>query len=74
MRCPAWWRCDLEGAVQTLDALPATAQGALAAWRAQAERRIEIDRHVANLRTEALAGLASAPVASQTAFQAASPR
>jgi hypothetical protein len=65
---------DLEGAVQALDALPATAQGALAAWRAQAARRIEIDRHVANLRAEALAGLASAPVASPTASPTASPR
>jgi len=51
---------DLEAALQALDGLPATARDALAPWRARAERRVEIDRHVANLRAEALAGLAAA--------------
>ncbi len=48
---------DLEGAAQILDTLPATARDALAPWRAKAQRRIEVDRHVANLRAQALAGL-----------------
>lgn len=51
---------DLEGAVSALDALPPTARAALAPWREAALRRIEIDQHVAGLRAQALADLASA--------------
>ncbi|HEY1425792.1 MAG TPA: mitofilin family membrane protein [Caulobacteraceae bacterium] len=49
---------DLAGAVRDIDALPAPARAALAEWRAAAERRIEIDRLVDDLRARALAGLA----------------
>ena len=48
---------DLEGAMQRVDSLPPTARDALATWRAKAQRRVEIDRHVANLRAQALGGL-----------------
>ncbi|HZZ34616.1 MAG TPA: hypothetical protein VFE03_02745 [Caulobacteraceae bacterium] len=49
---------DLEGAVAILDGLPGARQR-LADWRLRAERRIEIDRHVAGLRAQALAELAA---------------
>jgi len=48
---------DVGGALRLLDALPASARPALAAWRAEAERRAEIDRLVASVRQQALAGL-----------------
>ena len=48
---------DLAGALRALDALPPSARPVLAAWRAEAERRAEIDRLVAAVRDEALAGL-----------------
>lgn len=48
---------DVEGAVAALDALPDPAREVLAPWFAAANRRIEIDRHVAAVRAEALAGL-----------------
>ncbi|PVM84398.1 COG4223 family protein [Caulobacter endophyticus] len=48
---------DLTGALRALDALPPGARPVLAAWRAEAERRAEIDRLVAAVRDEALAGL-----------------
>jgi hypothetical protein len=48
---------DLEGALSTLDRLSPQARAPLATWMASAQRRIEIDRHVANLRAQALAGL-----------------
>ena len=48
---------DLSGALRALDALPPSARPVLAAWRAEAERRAEIDRLVAAVRDEALAGL-----------------
>jgi hypothetical protein len=51
---------DLEDAIAALNALPARAQGPLQAWRAQAQRRIDIDRHVGALRAAALADLAAA--------------
>ncbi|MDB5454552.1 MAG: hypothetical protein JWP92_137 [Caulobacter sp.] len=62
---------DIEAAVRTLDALPDSAQVVLAKWRAAAERRIEIDRHVAAIRAEALAGLAQVTGAQATRAQAA---
>ncbi|HXU99885.1 MAG TPA: hypothetical protein VG166_05250 [Caulobacteraceae bacterium] len=51
---------DLEGAVATLDTLPEAARAGLAPWRDKAERRLEIDRHVAALRATAVADLAAA--------------
>ncbi len=49
---------DVEGAVAALDPLPEAAREVLGPWFAAASRRIEIDRQVAAVRTEALAGLA----------------
>ncbi|MGR4865444.1 COG4223 family protein [Caulobacter sp. LARHSG274] len=51
---------DVEGGLAALEPLPASAQTVLASWRAAAERRVEIDRHVAAIRADALAGLAEA--------------
>jgi hypothetical protein len=51
---------DLEGAVAVLDTLPDSARARLAPWREKALRRIEIDRHIAALRAEAVANLAQA--------------
>ncbi|MBO9557440.1 MAG: hypothetical protein J7515_02495 [Caulobacter sp.] len=48
---------DIEGALNTLEALPPAAQTVLAPWRAAAERRVEIDRHIDAIRADALAGL-----------------
>jgi hypothetical protein len=48
---------DVEGAVQALDPLPDAAREVLAPWINAANRRIEIDRHVAAIRADALAGL-----------------
>ena len=49
---------DIEGALRVLESLPPAAQTVLAPWRAAAERRVEIDRHIAAIRADALAGLA----------------
>lgn len=49
---------DVEGAIRSLDAIPDPARVVLAPWLASAERRVEIDRHVAAIRADALAGLA----------------
>ena len=54
---------DLEDAVQTLQRLPPAARGQLADWLAAADRRIEIDQHIAAVRARALAALAPAPAA-----------
>ncbi len=51
---------DLEGAITVLDTLPAGARAALAPWREQAIRRIDIDRHIAGLRAQAVTDLAAA--------------
>ncbi|MDR7115063.1 hypothetical protein [Caulobacter sp. BE254] len=48
---------DIEGAVATTERLPPAAQAVLSPWRAAAERRVEVDRHVAAIRADALAGL-----------------
>ena len=48
---------DIEGALKAVDALPKGGQTALAEWRAHAERRVAIDRHVAALRGQALRDL-----------------
>ena len=61
---------DIEGALAAIEPLPGGAQTVLAPWRAAAERRIEIDRHIAALRAEALAGLVQvsrAPAVTQMA-------
>lgn len=49
---------DLEGAIRDIDTMPTPARVALADWRAAAERRVEIDRLVGDLRARALAQLA----------------
>jgi hypothetical protein len=49
---------DLEAALRDIDALPQPARVALADWRAAAERRVEIDRLIGDLRARALAQLA----------------
>ena len=49
---------DLEAALKTLEALPASTREALSVWRTRAERRAEIDRRVASIRAEALEDLA----------------
>ena len=51
---------DLDRALLTLDALPAASREALAPWRVRAERRAEIDRNAAALRSRALQALAAA--------------
>jgi len=48
---------DVEGAVQALDPLPDAARAVLASWINAAGRRIEIDRHVAAIRADALGDL-----------------
>lgn len=50
---------DIDGALVTLNALPANASAAMAGWRGGAERRAAIDRHVASIRATALANLAA---------------
>ncbi|HYG25686.1 MAG TPA: mitofilin family membrane protein [Caulobacteraceae bacterium] len=51
---------DIDGALTTLNALPAASQRAMAEWRVGAERRASIDRRVASLRATALVNLAQA--------------
>ena len=48
---------DVEGAIQALDPLPDAARAVLAPWINVANRRVEIDRHVAAIRADALTGL-----------------
>lgn len=48
---------DAPDALRILDGLPPSARPVLAAWKAEAERRAEIDRLVAAIRQEALSGL-----------------
>ena len=49
---------DLDRALKTLDALPPGGRDAMAAWRAAAESRAEIDRRVSAVRLQALEDLA----------------
>jgi hypothetical protein len=49
---------DVEGAVAALDPLNDSSRDVLAPWFVAANRRIEIDRHVSAVRTDALAELA----------------
>ena len=51
---------DLESALTALDGLPANSQAAFTAWRAGAERRVEIDRRIAAMRGAAMDDLARA--------------
>jgi len=51
---------DLASAVNELDALPARGREAVAPWRAGAERRLEIERRLAAMRTTALRNLTEA--------------
>lgn len=51
---------DLAGALNTLRALPPRAADAMAGWRARAQQRVTLDRHLANIRAQALADLAAA--------------
>ena len=44
-------------ALKALDALPPKAREAIAPWREQAERRAQIDRQIAALRTRAVRAL-----------------
>jgi hypothetical protein len=48
---------DIEGALVAVESLPPAAQIVLAPWRGAAERRVEIDRHIAAIRADALADL-----------------
>ncbi|MET3526456.1 COG4223 family protein [Phenylobacterium koreense] len=49
---------DIVAALATLEALPPSAQDALAPWRDRAERRAKIDREISRLRDQALGDLA----------------
>lgn len=51
---------NLEGALRTLATLPPKPADAMASWREKALRRIELDRHVAAIRSQALADLLAA--------------
>jgi hypothetical protein len=48
---------DIEGALTAVESLPPSTQAVLSPWRAAAERRVEIDRHIAAIRADALASL-----------------
>ena len=48
---------DLTAALATLEALPPAAKDALGPWRDRAERRARIDRHIAEVRAQALKDL-----------------
>lgn len=48
---------DLPGAVTELDKLPAPGKQALAGWRTQAQRRLDIDRQISAIRAAALRDL-----------------
>ncbi len=48
---------DLENALKELSRLPPRGRDAMAAWRARAQSRIDIDRHVAAIRDDAIRNL-----------------
>jgi hypothetical protein len=50
---------DIEGALGVLSTLPEPGRGELADWRERAQRRVEIDSHIAALRAMAMANLAA---------------
>ncbi|MDQ0465491.1 hypothetical protein QO010_003280 [Caulobacter ginsengisoli] len=51
---------NIEGALRTLAALPPKASDAMAAWREKAQRRVELDRRVSAIRSQALRDLLAA--------------
>lgn len=51
---------DIEAALDQLRGLPAGGKAATADWRERAQRRVEIERRIATLRTAALSDLAEA--------------
>ena len=51
---------DIEAALTQLKGLPAGGQRAISDWRERAQRRVEIERRIATLRTAALRDLAQA--------------
>lgn len=51
---------DVEGAVAALDKLPEASKDVLATWIGAANRRVDIDRRVAAIRTDALTDLSRA--------------
>ena len=59
---------DLTAALKQLDHLPPSAADALATWRGEADRRIEIDRRVADIRAAAVRDLAAGGTASGSAI------
>mgnify|MGYP001809713352 CR=1 FL=1 len=61
---------DLAAALNTLRALPPRAADAMGGWRVRAEQRVALDRHLANIRAQALADLAAAR---ETSAQGARP-
>ena len=60
-------------AVQTLRRLPPAAQAPLADWLTAADRRIEVDQHIAAMRARALAALTPPPPATVQAAPPAAP-
>ena len=48
---------DIEAALKELERLPAPAQKAMEAWLARAETRVEVDRRITAIRTEAMRAL-----------------
>jgi hypothetical protein len=48
---------DLEGAVKELSRLPTRGPAAMAPWRGRAQMRIDVDRHVAAIRADAVRSL-----------------
>ena len=48
---------DLEGAVKELSRLPPRGRDAMTAWRTRAQMRIDVDRHVATIRADAVRSL-----------------
>lgn len=56
---------DVDAALKTLDDLPPAGREAIAAWRARAERRAEIDRRIAAIRAQALEDLSTLARAEQ---------
>lgn len=51
---------DIDAALKTLILLPPKAADAMSGWRARAQQRVSLDRHVAAIRAEALEGLTQA--------------
>lgn len=65
---------DIEAALSQLKSLPAGGQAATADWRERAQRRVEIERRIATLRTAALRDLAEAQVSGAAPAPSPAPR